>query len=236
MKSDPRVQELARALADPLRLAVLQHLVGGPATVSELVSVTAQAQSKMSNHLRILRDRGLVSVTREGRRQVYELRDASVGRLVESMMSVAGVVPARYEKPPPLIRARTCYDHLAGRLGVALFDSLVARGAILQPAPLKRRTKTGPAGAITIGPAGAQVFASLGIKVAELQREHRKFAYACVDWTERWPHLGGALGTALWGHFLERGWIVKQPGTRAVLVAAKGKRNLRKKLGVVLDE
>jgi DNA-binding transcriptional ArsR family regulator len=224
MEFDPKLGEVARALADPLRLAVLQHLMGGPATVSEIVSVTGESQSKVSNHLALMRERGLVRASRQGRQRVYELRDASVAQLVESLTAVAGAEPARYRESPPLARARTCYDHLAGRVGVALFDSLLSRGAIGGPQE--------PKASVEIGPEGTEVFEELGMDLEEVRRERRRFAYACLDWTERRPHLGGALGAALWTMFVERGWVLKKPGTREVIVTDDGKVNLESVLGV----
>jgi len=221
---DSRLGEVAQALADPLRLAVLQHLMGGPATVSEIVSVTGESQSNVSNHLALLRERGMVRVSRQGRQSIYELRDASVAQLVESLMAVAGAKPARYRESPPLARARTCYDHLAGRVGVALFDSLFSHGAVGGPQE--------PKASLEIGPEGEAVFRELGIDLEEVRRERRRFAYACLDWTERKPHLGGALGAALWAKFVERGWVLKKPGTREVIVTDEGKANLESKLGV----
>jgi DNA-binding transcriptional ArsR family regulator len=224
MEYDPKLGEVAQALADPLRLAVLGHLMGGPATVSEIVSITGESQSKVSNHLALMRERGLVRASREGRQRVYELRDASVAQLVESLTAVAGAEPARYRESPPLARARTCYDHLAGRVGVALFDSLLSRGAIGGPQE--------PKAAVEIGPEGEEVFGGLGIDLEEVRRERRRFAYACVDWTERRPHLGGALGAALWARFVERGWVLKKPGTREVIVTDEGKAGLGGELDV----
>jgi DNA-binding transcriptional ArsR family regulator len=224
MEYDPKLGEVAQALADPLRIAVLGHLMGGPATVSEIVSITGESQSKVSNHLALMRERGLVRASREGRQRVYELRDASVAQLVESLTAVAGAEPARYRESPPLARARTCYDHLAGRVGVALFDSLLSRGAIGGPQE--------PKAAVEIGPEGEEVFGGLGIDLEEVRRERRRFAYACVDWTERRPHLGGALGAALWARFVERGWVLKKPGTREVIVTDEGKAGLGGELDV----
>ena len=224
------VLELAQALADPLRLALLQSLMSGPATVSELMSLSGATQSNVSNHLALLRERGLVRATRQGRQMVYELRDASVGQLVESLAQVAGGVgaPPFVQKSAPLVRARTCYDHLAGRLGVALFDALVARGALQAPAASR--------GLLELGPAAAEVFGALGIDLAAARRERRKFATACLDWTERRPHLGGALGAAVWARCVERGWVVRQPGTRAIILTDGGKQGLRDLLAVELQE
>jgi DNA-binding transcriptional ArsR family regulator len=219
---------LAQALADPLRLVVLQQLMEGPATVSELQSLTGASQSKVSNHLAVLRERGLVRASREGRQMIYALRDASVGQLVESLTIVAGMVPAKLWKSPQLIAARTCYDHLAGRYGVALFDALHGQRAIKEP--------TGVRGEIELGPTGAEVFGKLGLNVEALRRERRRFAFACPDWTERRPHLGGVLGAALWAQFVERGWVVKQPGTRAVIVTDMGKQKLRDQFNIQVKE
>jgi len=215
---------LAQALADPLRLVVLQQLMEGPATVSELQSLTGESQSKVSNHLAILRERGLVHATREGRQMIYSLRDASVGQLIESLTIVAGMVPARLWKSPQLIMARTCYDHLAGRYGVALFDALLAEGAITHPQEMR--------GDIEPGPAGAAMFNRLGINIEALRRERRRFAFACPDWTERRPHLGGVLGAALWATLVEKGWVVKQQGTRAIIVTDKGKQALQDQFNI----
>lgn len=228
MEPNETLVELAQALADPLRLLLLQHLMEGPATVSELMAVTGEAQSKLSNHLALLRERGLVRATRQGRQMVYELRDASVGQLVESLAQVAGGASVFTQKSAPLVRARTCYDHLAGRLGVALFDALVARGALQSP--------TAARGPLEPGPAAAEVFGAFGIDLAALRRERRKFATACLDWTERRPHLGGALGAALWAQCVERGWVVRQPGTRAIILTDAGKQGLRDLLAVELQE
>lgn len=222
------VLELAQALADPLRLAVLQSLMSGPATVSELMSLSGATQSNVSNHLALLRERGLVRATRQGRQMVYELRDASVGQLVESLAQVAGGAPPFVQKSAPLVRARTCYDHLAGKLGVALFDALAARGALQAPAASR--------GTLELGPAAAEVFGAFGIDLAAARRERRKFATACLDWTERRPHLGGALGAALWARCVERGWVVRQPGTRAIILTDAGKQGLRDLLAVELQE
>jgi DNA-binding transcriptional ArsR family regulator len=223
MSESDQLVTLAQALADPLRLAILQHLMAGPATVSELQSLTGASQSNVSNHLALLRERSLVHAAREGRHSVYALRDASVGHLVESLTLVAGMVPAKLWKSPQLIAARTCYDHLAGRYGVALFDALLTYEAI---------EESGTGNTVELGARGEEVFGTLGLDLRALRRERRRFAFACPDWTERRPHLGGSLGAALWAACVEHGWVVKQPGTRAIIVTDLGKRQLREHFGV----
>jgi DNA-binding transcriptional ArsR family regulator len=228
MSENDQLFTLAQALADPLRLVILQHLMEGPATVSELQSLTGESQSKVSNHLALLRERDLVRATREGRQMIYSLRDASVGQLVESLTVVAGMVPTKLWKSPQLIAARTCYDHLAGRYGVALFDALLTMQAIKQPAEMR--------GDVELGPQGAEIFGKFGLDLKALRRERRRFAFACPDWTERRPHLGGVLGAALWARFVEYGWVVKQQGTRAIIVTDLGKQKLREEFGIQVQE
>jgi DNA-binding transcriptional ArsR family regulator len=228
MDENKHIVELAQALSDPLRLIILQQLMEGPASVSELTSITGESQSKVSNHLALLRERNLVSTTRDRRQVIYALRNASVGQLVESLSLVAGAVPTRLQKSPQLVLARTCYDHLAGRYGVALFDALLEQQAITAPKELR--------GNIELGQRGEDVFGKLGLDLKTLRRERRRFAFACPDWTERRPHLGGALGAAIWAQLVERGWIAKQNGTRATIITDAGKQQLQEQFGVLMNE
>ncbi len=226
MDANPRLLALTRALADPLRLAVLHRLMTGPATVSELMAVVGAEQSRLSNHLALLRERRLVRTTRQGRHVIYELHDAAVGTLVEALGQIGGAAP-RTVKSVAIAHARTCYDHLAGRLGVAMFKALVDRRAV-------KHQKDVP-GDVELGPQATPVFETLGVDLDVVTRERRRFATACLDWTERQPHLGGALGAALWAELVARGWIVRRPGTRAVVLTAAGGRGLRRTLGVALE-
>jgi DNA-binding transcriptional ArsR family regulator len=245
-----------QALADPLRLALLQALMAGPATVSELVALSGASQSNVSNHLSLLRARGLVRAVRQGRHNVYELRDATVAQLVESLSIVAGgdlgspdgvgaqaasgvprpstagnaslgIATTRGRATQALAAARTCYDHFAGRLGVALFDALVARGAIIAPEE--------PAQMVTLGPQADAVFGAIGVEVGAVRRARRRFATGCLDWTERRPHLGGALGAAVWERCRERGWVAREPDGRAVVVTDAGRRGFHEWLGIEAD-
>src|SRR5690348_8600735 len=113
MDANQRLLEITQALADPLRLAVVHHLMAGPATVSELMTVVGAEQPRLSNHLAVLRRSNLVRSTRQGRQVIYELHDGAVGQLVESLRQIGGA-PPRTVKSVPIAHARTCYDHLAG--------------------------------------------------------------------------------------------------------------------------
>lgn len=246
MEAHQRVVALTQALADPLRLDILRELMAGPATVSELTALTGATQPNISNHLALLRERGLVRATRAGRQMLYELRDPAVASLIEALAAVADAPQKRTPEraTPPLARARLCYDHLAGQVGVALFEALMARDALRLEfgqgsgqgsAPVASRAgRAGPSAAVELGSAGATLFGDLGVTLAEVRREKRRFAYACVDWTERRPHLGGALGAAVCAAALAHGWVARQPGTRAVIITEAGWQALRERLGVEL--
>jgi DNA-binding transcriptional ArsR family regulator len=223
------------ALADPLRLALLQHLMGGAAAVSELVAVTGASQPNVSNHLNLLRKRGLVRAVRLGRQRLYELKDPRVAQLIESLGSVAGGKRTPTVKDTALVQARTCYDHLAGKLGVRLFEALVKRKAIHMIEQLPAGARAGSTHPLKLGPAAEPVFAEFGITLKDALKGKRSPVYACRDWTERRPHLGGGLGAALWARFVETGWVQRKPGTRAVLVTPKGRRALEERLGISFD-
>jgi DNA-binding transcriptional ArsR family regulator len=232
-KSDALMNVLT-GLADPVRLAILQHLMGGAATVSELVLVTETTQPNVSNHLNVLRKRGLVKDSRIGRQRLYELKDPLVAQLVESLGSVAGGTHIATVQDSALVRARTCYDHLAGRLGVRLFETLVKRKALRMPPPLPADARAGSTHPLELGPAAEPVFAEFGVDVSDALKGKRSPGYACRDWTERRPHLGGGLGAALWARFVEEGWMQRKPGTRAVLITPKGQRTLSTRWGIAL--
>ncbi len=220
---------IAWALSDPVRLMVMQVLMGGAATVSELVSATGASQPNVSNHLRVLRERGLVESERRGRRVVYEIPDVSVARLVEALTAVAGGPVAPVFGTDPMSEARTCYDHLAGRLGVGLYGAFIDSGA-LTPATEVR-------GDLRLGPEASRVFAGIGVDAEAVAAGvgRRRFAFACPDWTERTPHVGGALGAAVCERFFEEGWARRREGTRAVELTGEGRDVVRERIGFEME-
>jgi DNA-binding transcriptional ArsR family regulator len=234
MSGGEALLELLSAVADPVRLRILERLLGGAAAVSELVAATGASQPNVSNHLTVLRKRNLVRAVPLGRQRVYELKDPKVAELMESLMAVAGGARTPLVMDTALIQARTCYDHLAGKLGVRIFAALAERDALRLPEPYARSGPPGASSALILGTRADAEFARLGVSLSEAARGSRPPGIVCRDWTEQRPHLGGKLGAALWARFVETGWVQRKPGTRAVIVTPQGRRGLSRKLGIAL--
>jgi DNA-binding transcriptional ArsR family regulator len=212
LRMDERVR-LLEDLANPVRYGVLVRLERGPATAAELAVSLEVSPTQLANHLRRLRERGLVAVTRSGRHAAYELAEPGLREL----FSVLNELRAERPVKRPSVPAGTCYDHLSGRLGVALFEALVERGALV-PGD----------GGVRLGERAGSVLEPFGVDVPESSR--RLMAYACLDSSEGRPHLGGALGAELARTLIERGWVEPQPGSRTARVTPAGRRALRRLL------
>jgi DNA-binding transcriptional ArsR family regulator len=221
LRYDPRIP-LLKELADPVRLRVVDRLShAGPATVSELAAGMDVSLPKLSNHLKRLREAGLVTVERSGRHQVYALADESLVALLPLLDRLTGRVAPRPELPADRPPARRCYDHLAGRLGVGVHRALVERDAVVDR----------PDGTVELGPAADEVLGALGVDPATVGGDRRRFAFECLDAVEHAPHLAGALGAAVFDTFERQKWIRRGEG-RAVAVTARGRRELAARLGV----
>ncbi|CAL9619243.1 hypothetical protein SUDANB145_05799 [Streptomyces sp. enrichment culture] len=230
---DPGAAGLARLaglIADETRAACLLALLDGRAwTAGELARHAGVAPSTVSEHLGKLVAGGLLTEERQGRHRYVRLADDRVAQLVEDL--TAQVAPGAVARRPrslaaagagsAMARGRTCYDHLAGRLGIAVTDALTARGLL--------RQDTG----FALTDAGLAWFDATGIGLARTGR--RPLARACLDWTERRPHLAGVAGAALCRHALDAGWCVRIGSGRAVKVTAAGARALSELLGVPAD-
>jgi len=225
MSASPDLVRVARTIGEPSRVRMLALLMDGRAlTAKELAHGAGIDPATATAHLRRLADDALVDVAAQGRHKYFRLRGPEVAALVEQLMVVSGGDGASHPSPDQPIRtARVCYDHLAGRLGVAVTAALVTHG-VLEPA----------AGAFAVTDAGDAWFREIGIEVDPLRRQRRAFARACLDWTERTDHLAGALGAALAARMLQLGWIERVRRSRVVTVTEVGRRELRARLGVAL--
>ncbi|MEV5747655.1 helix-turn-helix transcriptional regulator [Actinoallomurus sp. NPDC052308] len=215
------VTSLARELADPIRLTVLQVLAAeGPHTMSQLADALEVSAPRLGNHLARLRAAGLVAVEHSGRHATYRVAEVGIGEVLAALSrfadgGAAGARPRRRADAHGL--ARTCYDHAAGRLGVAVFAALVERGALVPP--------DGRTAELALGP-DRSAFVELGVDPDAVRGGRRKLATACLDRTRRLPHLGGALGKEVLDAFVERGLVEPRPGTRDLRVTDRGLREL----------
>jgi DNA-binding transcriptional ArsR family regulator len=230
VKYNVDVAAVARLIGNPARATMLDVLLDGRAhSASELAREARVAPSTASSHLADLLDGGLVTAERVGRQQLYRIADPRVARAMEALAIFAPRRQVRSLRQAisdgHLRSGRTCYDHLAGRLGVALTDALIAE-RVLRPRD----------GAFAITHSGEDRLGALGVDVAGARKRRRGYALACLDWSERRPHLAGALGAALCDRLLSLGWISRRPACRGVVVTSEGTRGLREDLGVDLHE
>ncbi|MGU3537502.1 ArsR/SmtB family transcription factor [Methylobacterium sp. A54F] len=205
MKDGPVIAAVAALVGDPARANMLTALMDGRAlTVSELAQAAGVTLPTASGHLARLDAAGLVVAERQGRHRYHRLSGHDVAQVLEGLMGLAqrtGAVRARTGPRDPALReARVCYDHLAGARGVMLMRGLAARGWI----------EDGAAPGLT--PRGRAALCAAGIDVPALERGRRPLCRACLDWSERRSHLGGALGAALLDHVLARRWARRGAG------------------------
>lgn len=221
--ADGRLARIAGAIAEPARARMLCSLLDGHArTATELSAVADVSPSTASSHLARLKDEHLLRQLAQGRHRYYQLADAHVAAALEALLVVAGVprAPFKPNTPDRLRRARTCYDHMAGQVAVQLHDRLAEQGWLCDEADGYALTAHGEQGC-----------SALGIDVAALRRTRRRFACACLDWSERKPHIGGALGAALLQLALKKGWVEQDLDSRALAIAPHGEKRMLAALG-----
>jgi DNA-binding transcriptional ArsR family regulator len=228
MEYEADLPAVAGLIANRARAAMLDLLLDGEAhPANDLAREAHVAPSTASGHLASLVDNGLIDVDVVGRQRRYRLSGPEVARALEALAALAPRRPvsslAQANAGEHLRFGRTCYDHLAGRLGVSLTDALVAGRA------LRFRNS-----AFALTRSGEAFLESIGMDVALAREQKRGFALACQDWTERRSHLAGALGAAFCERLFDMGWIRRRPGGRAVAVTAEGAKELRTLLGVDL--
>ncbi|MFK4417419.1 DNA-binding transcriptional ArsR family regulator [Bacillus sp. RC251] len=217
MSINPNVAEVAFLLGEKSRAAILISLMDGRFhTASELAYMAAIKPQTASFHLSKLIESNLVNVDKQGRHRYYQLANEEVARILESFLAISPPPEVRSLKQSSQVKllreARTCYDHLAGKLGVGLTESMLNTGY------LEKEERN-----FVVTPKGEQFFTDFGIDLGQLKRKRRSFSHACIDWSERHHHLAGALGNELMKRFLDLSWIVQVPSIRAVKVTDKGK-------------
>lgn len=227
MSLQPAIASAAFLIADPARAAMLTSLVDGRARpASELAFAAGITAQTASSHLAKLLAGGLLTVETEGRHRYYRLAGSHVAVALETLASIGPEIhPRRRPMSADAQRlrfARCCYDHLAGRLGVAVTQALVRRGYLIG----------GDDKRFDVTPAGAAWLARMGLDLASIKPGRRGIARQCLDWTEREHHLAGPLGARLLDLLYENGWLMRSKSSRAVQVTPKGAASLREELGI----
>jgi DNA-binding transcriptional ArsR family regulator len=226
MKDGPNIARIAALIGDHGRAEILTALMSGQAlTATELAQVAGVTKQTVSAHLARLLDARLLAVENQGRHRYFRLADRDVAQLLESLMGVAyrtGAVRLRSSpREPALRKARVCYDHLAGDIGVLVYESLL-RQRVLRPAGEgPRLTKSGRA-----------FCAGIGIDLEALARQRRPLCRTCLDWSVRRHHLAGSVGAALLDRCLELGWAKRAKDSRVVSFSSPGEKALRERFGL----
>lgn len=229
MLGTPSISEVAALVGNPARANVLMALLDGRAlTAGELAYAAGVSPQTTSGHLAKMIDARLLLLAKQGRHVYYRLASPLVGRMLEGLMAVAVDGPPRYQPRwrghDELRMARTCYDHLAGRLGVALTDALAAHDHVVL---------TEDGGMVT--PTGEEFLLGFGVDVHQLGHGRRAFCRPCMDWSERRPHLAGAVGAAVAARCFELGWISHAREPRILKILPKGVRGFADSFGIELQ-
>ncbi|HTW51327.1 MAG TPA: winged helix-turn-helix domain-containing protein [Stellaceae bacterium] len=220
------IAEIAALAGDPARANILTALLDGRAmTATELAYAARVTPQTTSAHLGKLTEAGLITATPQGRHRYFRLASPKVAQMLESIVAVAGDNRPRFRpmsrQAAELRDARMCYDHVAGLLGVRIADAMVKRGYLMLEDDGGRITD-----------AGARYMRELGIDIRVAGKGRRHLCRACLDWTERRPHIGGAIGAALAERWLALGWIKRAKDSRAVSVTPEGERGFGESLGM----
>lgn len=230
MEASANMIEVAALVGDNARATMLSALMGGQAlTASELAYLSNISRPTASEHLAKLVDARLLAITKQGRFRYYRIASPLVARMLESIERVAELeVPPRFRprsiKDDRLRFVRTCYDHLAGQVGVAIADRLMSKRYII----------LGEEGG-EVTDAGAQFLADLGVNLMPKARGRRLFCSPCLDWSERRYHVAGHVGAEICRCCLELGWLRRERDTRALRLTAEGKAGFYERFGIDLD-
>ena len=220
------IAEIAALIGEAARANMLSALMGGKAlTAGELALHAGVSAQTTSGHLSKLSESGLIALEKQGRHRYYRLASAEIAHAMEALMTVAGGGPQRHRplgpKDEAMRTARSCYDHMAGRLGIAIADALSAKRFVMVDD-----------GAAAVTRKGREFFRDFGIDLDSGDRAKRPLCKTCLDWSERRPHLAGWLGAALLERSLASGWVARIPESRALKVTPSGKKGFVAKLGL----
>ncbi len=218
MKEGPDIARLAALIGDPARANMLTALMSGKAlTASELANEAGITLQTASSHLGKLETAALIRQRKQGRHRYFALAGDEVGSVLEAMMGLAakcGHLRTRTGPNDPALRkARICYNHLAGELGVLMMDRFKEREHIIE---------TG--GDLELTKHGVQFLTGFGIDVQHLGKQRRPLCKSCLDWSARRTHLAGSIGTALLQRFYDLGWAKRQENSRIVAFSVNGER------------
>lgn len=232
MNPEPRFATVAAMIGDPTRARMLSHLLGSEhATATELARAAGITPQTASAHLAKLVDTELVAIRTQGRHRYFRLAGGEIAHALEALALVGErdatdkVASGKWSQGAyrPLREARSCYGHLAGRLGVVLHDSLIERRALAFDGDAFHVTDEGRA-----------MLHALGIDADAVRGGRRGIVYPCLDWSERRDHFAGPLAVTMLGHFVGMRWLSRMPGSRALTATPAGRRSLAGLLGGAL--
>jgi len=228
----PNITVIASLIADPSRAIFLSSLLDGRALpAGELAHMAGVTPQTASSHLAKLVEGGLLEVEQQGRHRYYRLASKEIANLIETMASIAPPVQIRSLKQSNQLQqlsyARTCYGHLAGKLGISLCETLIQKGYLSEPEETHSKD-------YQVTEKGMQWFTTFGIELQVKPGSRRAIARKCLDWSERRHHLSGMLGEQLRHRLSELDWIRQKTGSRSVEVTEAGKKGLYEVLGISL--
>lgn len=233
MTADLQLAKIASAIADAARARMLCALLDGRARTATELSISAEVSSSTTSaHLAKLTELGFLTLVRQGKHRYFQLANAQVATALEALLQLSATTAAGFTPgtPPHLRYARSCYDHLAGTVAVALHDQLLREGWLItadndQP-PGNRHYQ--------LSANGEKLFTALQVELKPKPNSRRQYACACLDWSERKSHLGGYLGAALLEMMLAQQWLLREPDDRVLHLTAKGQKALQQHFALSL--
>ena len=235
MTADLQLAKVAGAIADAARARMLCALLDGRARTATELSISAEVSSSTTSaHLTKLTELGFLSVVRQGKHRYFQLANAQVATALEALLQLSTPPEASFSPTTPahLRYARSCYDHLAGTVAVALHEQLLRQGWLIT---VENQLQPGNQH-YQLSSSGTQLFTAMGVDLQPKPRSRRQYACACLDWSERKAHLGGYLGAALLEMMLARQWLLREPDERVLHLTRKGQIALKQHFALSLPE